>query len=260
MIRILSLCWFFLFISLVGYTQIPVDTLAADIEKQDSTYEYWKPKYYQDITIGESFNKTQNGSFEAMIERYQSKDFDYVESISDKLNFLGVLKERISNFFRDLFPDINYSPGDGFYTVLGVIGGGLVIFLIYKLFFVGKVYIKHEHEEDNVQDLDYIERNLMQLDMDQYLQDALNQLDYASAIRYLHLINVQGLAKKEIIQWDRTKTNAELMDEVQNQELKSDFLQCGRIFNYVWFGNFKIDADSYKGYEREFQQFQRRWL
>src|SRR5690606_40166974 len=52
------------------------------------TYEYWKPRYYDSIPVSTGWAGEAEQSFDQMIERYHHKDFEYVESISDKLNFL----------------------------------------------------------------------------------------------------------------------------------------------------------------------------
>ena len=199
-------------------------------------------------------------SYDAMLSRYQSKEFEYIESISDKLSFFDKLFDRIEAFFSSLFPAPTTNFNEGIFNILAVVGGVIFVFLAYKFFISRKrVYIHHEHEEEEQQQIDFVEKNLLRVDVDAYLSEALQQKNYALAIRYLHLMNIQLLGRKGIVQWNQSKTNSELMEEVNNVALKNEFLACAALFDYVWFGGFAITATSYTKYEEQFVQFQRRW-
>lgn len=231
-------------------------------ERIDSvkTCIYWKSGYYDSIPKAEIVNNDIRHPFSEMVAQYQTKDFEYVESISNKLNFLDKLFYTIKKFISDLFPS---PPGDfneGLFNLLAVIGGLIVIFLIYKFFVSRKqVYIKHELEADVEQQIDFVERNLMEVDVKTYLAEAVEQKNYALAIRYHQLTNIQLLGRKGVLQWDQSKTNLELMENVKNNDLRQDFMHCASLYNYAWFGNFDISESSYQKYAGQFVQFQRRW-
>lgn len=231
----------------------PVDTLPA--------YEYWKPRYYDSIPTGSISEENLAQPYEEMIVRYQNKDFEYVESISDKLNFFQTVLDRIGKFFSGLFPKTNYSFDRAFYNILAICGGIIFLILVYKLFFSGKkVYINLEDEEqDPEEQIAFVERNLMQVDLRQYIQDALNKENYAVAIRYQQLFNIQLLHEKGHIAWKHTKTNIELMEDVDNPALKKEFLDCAAIYDHIWFGDFAVVKQDYERYEQIFKQFQQRW-
>src|SRR5690606_10931430 len=99
----------------------------------------------------------------------------------------------------------------------------------------------------------------LDIDINTYIKDAVNSKNYALAIRYQQLLNIQLLSKKNVISWDQTKTNLQLMDEIENMEIKSDFKKCASLFDYVWFGEFNITASKFEEITNQFQDFQRRW-
>ncbi|MDR2283288.1 MAG: hypothetical protein LBE37_08775 [Sphingobacterium sp.] len=237
---------------------VAVDTLG--VAGSTPTYTYWKPGYYDSIPTSKMIIADTLPSYDAMLSRYQSKEFEYIESISDKLSFFDKLFDRIGTFFSSLFPAPNTNFNEGILNILAVVGGVIFVFLAYKFFISRKrVYIHHEHEEEEMQQIDFVEKNLLRVDVDAYLSEALQQKNYALAVRYLHLMNIQLLGRKGIVQWNQSKTNSELMEEVDNVALKNEFLACAALFDYVWFGGFVITAASYAKYEEQFVQFQRRW-
>ncbi len=237
---------------------VAVDTLA--VAGSEPTYTYWKPGYYDSIPKSKMIIADTLPSYDAMLSRYQSKEFEYIESISDKLSFFDKLLDRIGTFFSSLFPAPNTNFNENIFNILAVVGGIIFVFLAYKFFISRKrVYIHHEQEEEELQQIDFVEKNLLRVDVGAYLSEALQQKNYALAIRYLHLMNIQLLGRKGIVQWNQSKTNSELMEEVDNVALKNEFLACAALFDYVWFGGFGITATSYAKYEEQFVQFQRRW-
>lgn len=235
--------------------------MAIELVDSTKTYIYWKYGYYDSIPRTDVADIDTLQSFSEMVGRYQTKDFEYVESISDKLNFFDKLLYNIKQFLSDLFPQPKGDFNEGLVNLLAIIGGLILVFLIYKFFVSRKrIYIKHVTEqEDPVQQIDFVERNLLQVDVKMYLAEALQQHNYPLAIRYLQLMNIQLLGRKGIVHWDQSKTNMELMEDVSNQELKADFLACASLFDYAWFGNFDITAQAYEKYADQFGQFQRRW-
>lgn len=245
----------------VSLFAIQPDSVVVEAEEDKPKYEYWKKAYYSDINKVDSLERPINQSFDEMVGKYQNSEFEYIESISDKLSIWNSIKNWINKFLSDLFPNINASPGDWFYDLLGIAGAAFVIFLLYKFFFSGRQFIinskEDSKEENNV--ISYVEKNLMDVDINSYIQTAVESNNYALAIRYQQLLNIQLLAKKNFISWEQSKTNLELMDEIEETELKTDFKKCTSLFEYVWFGDFAITAEKFTEISNQFKAFQRRW-
>ena len=256
---------YFLFFSFYFFTahaeqNVPnvIDSAASENEPK---YEYWRKDYYKDIKEIDQLVSPVNQDFSQMVRKYHSKEFEYVESISDKISIWNSIIAWIKNFLRDLFPQVRTDPGEWFYTLLGLAGGALVIFLLYKFFFSGKQFVINPKEEkDSAEEiLDFVEKNLLDIDLHIYLKDALDTNNYPLAIRYQQLLNIQLLAKNNMIIWDQAKTNMELMDEIKAQDVRSDFKKCTALFDYVWFGHFEITTAKFEEITMQFQSFQRRW-
>lgn len=230
-------------------------------EESEENPKYWVKGYYDSIPRLAQVETDSEQDFQDMIGRYQSKDFEYIESISDKLTLWNSIIQWLKDFLSDLFPDIDARPGDWFYNILGIAGAALVVFLLYKFFFSGRQFIRNpkEKQEDEGDSIAYVERHLLDVDINNYINSAIAQNNYALAIRYQQLLNIQLLAKRDFITWNKNKTNLELMDEIQLADLKEEFKNCSELFNYVWFGDFTLTKAKFEEITAVFKNFQRRW-
>lgn len=230
-------------------------------EESEENPKYWVKGYYDSIPRLAQVETDSEQDFQDMIGRYQSKDFEYIESISDKLTLWNSIIQWLKDFLSDLFPDIDARPRDWFYNILGIAGAALVVFLLYKFFFSGRQFIRNpkEKQEDEGDSIAYVERHLLDVDINNYINSAIAQNNYALAIRYQQLLNIQLLAKRDFITWNQNKTNFELMDEIQLADLKEEFKNCSELFNYVWFGDFTLTKAKFEEITAVFKNFQRRW-
>lgn len=237
------------------------DTIDVAEGRKHPQYEYWKKDYYDNIKSIDKLDQPNEQAFSEMITKYQTKEFEYVESISDKISIWKSILDWIDNFLGDLFPKIEGNPGQWFYNLLGVLGAAFVLFLLYKFFFSGRQFISNPKEEtsDEQNAIAFVEKNLLDLDINNYIKQAVATNNYALAIRYLQLLNIQLLAKKDIFTWDQTKTNLELMDEIKQDDIKQDFKRCSALFDYVWFGDFEVNSEKFESISKTFNEFQRRW-
>lgn len=260
MSKIVVVCVLWLSVSIVLGQEMQL--LPEKTVGRDTTYAYWESRYYKDIKQAGELAVPEYQRYEDMISHYQGQDFEYIESISNKLNFIDKLFSKISKFIESLFPArSNVVVNENIWTIVGIGGGVLFLFLLYKLIFTGrKIYINHDDEANEQEsEIQFVERNLMSVDVRTYIDEALKNQQYALAIRYRHLLNIQSLTYKGIVNWNHSKTNVELMEDVSNQELRNDFLKCASIFDYVWFGDFEVNQADYNKYEAAFKQFQKRW-
>ena len=84
------------------------------------------------------------------------------------------------------------------------------------------------------------------------ISKAENQQDYRLAIRYHFLRMLKTLTDKNLIDWNPEKTNRDYISEISASELKEQFKDASRIFDYVWYGEFSINETEYKTYKDKF--------
>lgn len=232
------------------------DTLIADVPNA-----YWTKDYYKEIPKLSMLPATDTANFTKVVQKYSGSDFNYLENKLEISSFWERILLRIIFLLAEYMPI--FKPGeisDSTINVLKVMALAVVLFLVYKLIFNGrKFWVKTEKADEELTEIAFIEKNLLEIDLDPYITQATQSGNYPLAIRYLNLQNIQLLAKKGLLQWKPSKSNAELLADIKDPLLKTDFERCISLFNRVWFSNELIAADEYLKYVAIFQQFQSAW-
>jgi hypothetical protein len=161
-------------------------------------------------------------------------------------NWLGNL---LMQFFEWLF-GIEKAAGafQSFLQVLPYLLLVLLIFILIKFFLnVNASAMANRAKEMGGVHLSDEEKILKHEDIKGFLQQALDYKDYRLAVRYYYLFILQQMSQKELISWAVQKTNVDYLNEIEKKELQASFGQITRWYNYIWYGDFPIDA---KGYDK----------
>lgn len=217
---------------------------------------YWKKNAYTSYPVEHTAIDTHaTQEFNKIKERYSSNDFNYLENQRNRLSLFEKLSRRINQFFNSLFPNWSRNTSTTIIYLLVLLGIIALLFVIYKIVFKGNKVWQKEQKEDLASEVLYLEKNLENIDIAQYIQKAIEAHNFELAIRYLYLENLQSLAKKGIIEWDYRKTNTDFLEEIKQEDLKQQFKNTTLLFNYIWFGKFEIDAEKFELYKQDFINF-----
>lgn len=222
---------------------------------------YSDADHYDKVTYMKEFPHTDTAAFKQMLSRYGSDDFSYDEVNNNDVNLFQRAIKRIKEWLSSLMPSSSFINGsDILYKVMAVVAILVFLLILYKLLFSGKRLLGPSEEEDkDLETIKFIEKNLLEVDLASFIEKAKQEQDYALAIRYLNLLNIQLLANKGLILWKPSKTNQELIGELKEEELRNDFKRNVAIFNRIWFSELALDATQYADYASYFLQFQARW-
>lgn len=94
------------------------------------------------------------------------------------------------------------------------------------------------------------------IDFDAAIEDSVSKLNYIMAVRLLYLQTLKILSDTNIIEWKINKTNANYITELNNHPQQSGFRYLTGVFDYVWYGNKKIDKEEFVQVHQLFKQFQ----
>ena len=94
-------------------------------------------------------------------------------------------------------------------------------------------------------------------DFDLLLNDALQNKDYTLAVRFLYQKSIQLLQSKELITLKADKTNHDLLSELSNHPAANSFNRLTYFYEYVDYGDFKIDELRFRKIESVFNQFKK---
>jgi hypothetical protein len=89
------------------------------------------------------------------------------------------------------------------------------------------------------------------------LEKALDEKLYRLAVRLTYLIVLKQLSESGKIHWQADKTNRSYLDENGDKSLQQPFANLTRLYEYVWYGDFDINAGHYKDIETDFNELNR---
>ncbi|TYR37044.1 hypothetical protein FXV77_07675 [Sphingobacterium phlebotomi] len=236
------------------------DSIMVKAPPQD-WIDYMEDGYYDTIPWMSQIPHVDTAAYAELIKRYQDEAFDYDKNSPNRIGLFKKVLDRLGRMLDNLFPSREYFQfADVVYKLLAAVALVIFLWIIYRVLFSGKRLLVKDKDEDDVSDeIKFVEKNLLDIDLASYIEKAQQEHDFALAIRYLNLLNIQLLAKRELIHWKYTKTHVELIEEIENEELQRDFTRNVNIYNRVWYGNMPIDKTKYEEYAPYFLTFQSKW-
>jgi len=131
----------------------------------------------------------------------------------------------------------------------------LLVYIIFKSLGIDAMQLLRG--ESKKLDLPYSEslENIHEMNFDAEIEKAISLHDFRLAVRLLYLKCLKQLSDKELISWQIDKTNAAYIYELTDPAQKQTFGLLTRQFEFIWYGNFSIDKDTFSKINSLFQNF-----
>ena len=139
----------------------------------------------------------------------------------------------------------SFNIGPGIRVILIILLVLIIGFIVYSIVKGNKDYRNYDNKNINDQIIDNIldEEQIEENDFDALLKLALSKEEYRSALRIMFLKSLQILNKKEVIIYQKNKTNYEYLSEINKQKLKPVFQKASDSFSWVWYANTSESID-----------------
>ena len=166
------------------------------------------------------------------------------------------LWDRFWRWFWSLMDNVlsnKYSGGIIKYAVIAVVVA-LIVFAVVKLsgadlkIFTGKskaVEIPYSESLDNIHEINFSE------EIDRAIADG----NYRLAVRLFYLYSLKLLNEQGLINWQPEKTNQTYIREIADPDKKQQFSLLTMQFEYIWYGEFFIDKESFSRVKERFDNF-----
>ncbi|WP_316816991.1 DUF4129 domain-containing protein [Pedobacter nyackensis] len=187
------------------------------------------------------------------IEGYSTqKEFQYEEQQLIDTSWWDRFWRWIWDLINTAFEN-RYSGNFIKYLVIAIVVA-LVIFAVIKILgldlkiFAGKskaVDVPYDESLENIHEINFNEE----------IDKAVGNGNYRLAVRLLYLRSLKLLSDRELIHWQPEKTNQAYVDELADQDGKEQFKVLTLQFEYIWYGDFAIDKDGFKGIKGNFERF-----
>lgn len=128
-----------------------------------------------------------------------------------------------------------------------------VLFVLYKLFFADGAF-QRATAKSNVKVIDEEEaKPVQERNFDAAISRAVGENNYRLAVRYMYLQLLQRLTAAGAIEFAVDKTNTEYLQEITGKPYKDEVAELTRYYDYVWYGEFVIDAAAYSKLQSRFK-------
>ena len=207
----------------------------------------------------DSIPVSQRHFSQAAIDKYrQDPEFDYaVVKVSENWwdRFWDNVWEVWNRFwtwvghlFEKLFGHTAVGKGTAsvFRLVVILLVAGLIIYLLTRL--AGIDLLKLLRKNKRVDEIPYSEsvENIHQINFEDAIENAIAVKDYRLAVRLLYLRCLKQLSDANLIHWQIEKTNHAYLNELKDAEQRRRFSVVTRQFEYVWYGEFPLDGQSFQ--------------
>ena len=185
-----------------------------------------------------------------------TSDFDYETERFSSVDLFDVIMAWLwYNILRHLI-----SPESaGYWQILAYILAVLAFLFILRNFMrskLGPLFYKSLALNNDVNQL--TEDDIYHVNLQDLFQQKVQEKQYRYAVRLLYLIALKNLADQKFIKWKTGKTNHDYLQEI-DQMFYLDFAEITRLFEYTWYGDFKIDSDNFSAIRAQFDSFEKRF-
>jgi hypothetical protein len=143
-----------------------------------------------------------------------------------------------------------------FLKYLLIIGGACALaFLIFKLIGVDVSNIFRNKPANAGLPYSEFTENIHDINFDEGIEQAVAKHNYRLAVRLSYLKCLKQLTDAGLIHWEINKTNNDYSNELTEFNQRLAFNLLTRQFEYVWYGNFTIDASVYAKVSALFKDF-----
>jgi hypothetical protein len=213
-------------------------------------------KSIQQLKIDSSRINIRHLNDKALQRFANDPDFDYYEEKTRQLNWWDHFWSWVWNWLQNSKqgePVKHNSPYIG-YIFWAVIG---IIILVAIIKFASNNGINIFSRRSMPVDLlttGTIE-NIHEINFDDEIEKARAEGNYPLAVRLLYLRSLKQLNDAGLIKWRIEKTNSAYLNELTDAQQRQVFRAVTRQFEYVWYGGFAIDGESFQNIHNLFNNF-----
>ncbi len=169
--------------------------------------------------------------------------------------------ERVISWLFDRFAPAFGAGGARAFGALSALGWALLIagvllvigVLVYALRGVRGTVLRDQAVRQAAE-----EASLSSADARTRAQTLINGGDYRSAVRYLYLSSLLWLDEHKLLRYERSRTNREYLDQVQNNpQLHERLSPVVNTFERVWYGKRPLDDEAMRTYQEQVDALRR---
>ena len=192
------------------------------------------------------------------IEGYRTqKDFEYINKTQQETwwtRFKKWVNAKFNQFLRWLFGDYEASgilalfiailP---FLLLIGLLA--LIVWLFSKLNPGNRILSQPKESEVFISEEEELVKSE---DLPALIKEAVSNGQFRLAVRYYYLNELRKLDQLQLISYEFQKTNKDYSEEIENERIRQHFYEITKLYEFIWYGSFKVSEADYKLVEKGF--------
>jgi hypothetical protein len=188
-------------------------------------------------------------------DKYKDDDFKYIEQQPEKSLWERFMDWLFGSSRSKSRSNINLEWLGPVIKIIAFAVIGFVIYLIVRIilnkegiwiFGRSRGRIGSEPEDEVI--------NIHEANFKELIEETKAAGNYRLALRYYFLWVLKSLSYREMIRWDRDKTNNDYLYEIKDNALRKDFEYLSYVYDHSWYGDFPIDERAFAKAERSFKK------
>lgn len=251
-LRILVLCFlfpFFSFVQPVSNSLIVSDTFSINENHHEENMlegEYVANENNQALVQwGEEISFT--------LRRVKSEHWNKLKK-DKRFVYTKKMEEKTKEVKQPLNPNLSFFNSDAFKIILYTIVFLFLAYVIYLFLKNNNISFTRKKIKSEIEVSEPWDKVEEFEEWDQALNTAIARGDYRLATRILYLQSLQKLSRKEIVLYREDKTNWYYVMQLQRNELFAPFKTLTIYFDYVWYGEYPLNEESFTAIKNKFHQ------
>ncbi len=183
------------------------------------------------------------------LEKYHFNNYQAEElSLWERIKFKAKvwLYEHFFSYIGDSQKGISY-------LIIAIV----LVFIVMQLSGIDVLSLFKKQNASIAIPYEQLSENIHELAFPSLIQQAVQEQNYRQATRLHYLQVLKTLSQRELIHWQKDKTNRSYVYELSSESLQKSFEQLTTEFEYIWYGNFGIDLETFSIVEQHFNHFNR---
>lgn len=239
-----------------------IDSLAGDEEaelSQEDLLKSHEKQKWRSVTTVPTLSQARPRTFNPDKLNDYANDSDYqydLKQPDDRLSWWERFKEWLREIFRQMFDSV---PGgeDTRDIILYIIAGALLVFAILKFIGADPRGLFGRKAASAELPVEEVEADIHSISFEDMIAEAVRNQQYKRAVRLFYLKTLKQLSDREWIDWRPYKTNYEYIRELKRNDLSGEFRQVTQLFEYIWYGDFPLNNNTFKDAENQFKNFEK---
>ena len=201
--------------------------------------------------------KLRNFNQKALDNYLNDPNFNYTDAPRPDDTWWDRFWRAFWRFINHLFAraDKTVSGGSAMTSIFWALVVILVIYIVIRAIGLENIFSRQPKPVE----LPFTEtlENIHEISFDEQLEKALIAHNYKAAVRLLYLRSLKQLSDAGLIHWTIEKTNSAYLNELTGSNCKQLFGVLTRQFEYIWYGDFPVDGQSFKNIDALFAEFKK---